>query len=91
MKNTIITGKRKLLELCLLGCCFLVAFSFNVYSITSYNAPWTELITMLPLVFVISLGLYLATIAVRLIVKAIISLLFLPFRDKKGNIEEQHS
>ncbi len=84
MKDIVITGRRKVLEICILICCFIVAFSFNVYSITSLNASWTELFTMLPMVFLLTIGLYVAIIAIRLIIKGIIFLLFLPFRDKKG-------
>lgn len=91
MKETIITGKRKILELCILACCFIAAFSFNVYSITNLNASWSELFTMFPMVLMLTVGLYVAIIVIRLIIKSIIFLLFFPFRDKKGVNEGQNS
>ncbi len=85
MKDFVITKQRQLIELGILLACFVAAFSFNVYSITYYEAPWSELFTMLPFICLITLILYAIILFFQLVVRAIIFLLFLPFKGKNDN------
>ncbi|MDR1370305.1 MAG: hypothetical protein LBJ72_09325 [Dysgonamonadaceae bacterium] len=67
MKDTLITGKRKKIELLTLIACFVIACVVNIYAIVRFNTPWSETITSLGYVFVFSVALYVAWSIVRLV------------------------
>lgn len=89
MKDFIFTSKRKKLELWILLASFLISCCFNAYSIYTYKAPWSELLTMLPLVLMITAGIYIFSVIVRLAVYLIIVLFRLLFPNTKDTINEQ--
>ena len=58
MKDTIITSKRKQLELKTLLACFIIMNLINIYSIYTFNTSWTEVIMSLGYVTIGSFALY---------------------------------
>lgn len=89
MKDFVFTSKRKKLELWILLGCFLIAFGFNVYSIHTLKAPWSELYTMLPMVLMVTAGIYIFSVVARLALYLIIVLFRLLFPNTKDTINEQ--
>ncbi|MGN0232376.1 MAG: hypothetical protein ACI4A8_09245 [Muribaculaceae bacterium] len=71
MKDTVITARRKRIEIITLLVCFIIANLLNVYAITSHNAPWSEVITSIGYVTVGACALYVVWTVVRLIALAI--------------------
>ena len=59
MKDTIITSKRKQLELKTLLACFIIMNLINIYSIYTFNTSWTEVIMSLGYVTIGSFALYI--------------------------------
>ena len=47
MKDTIVTARRKKIELITLLVCFVVSNLIHLYAIIAYHAPFTEMITCL--------------------------------------------
>ncbi len=45
MKDTIVTARRKKIELITLLVCFVVSNLIHLYAIIAYHAPFTEMIT----------------------------------------------
>ena len=45
MKDTIVTARRKKIELITLLVCFVVSNLLHLYAIIAYHAPFTEMIT----------------------------------------------
>lgn len=45
MKDTIVTARRKKIELITLLICFILSNSIHVYAIIAYHAPFMEMIT----------------------------------------------
>lgn len=78
MKDILITAQRQRKELIIYLICLLVAIGLNIFSIIKYSTSWSELITQLPYVIIISLGIYVVTAVVRLLVY----LIRIPFRKK---------
>ena len=66
MKDTIITSKRKQLELKTLLACFIIMNSINIYSIYTFNTSWTEVIMSLGYVTIGSFALYIIWTILRL-------------------------
>jgi len=58
MKDIIIKAASIKRELIIFGICFIIANLINVYAIVSRNTRWIELISMLHIVFVLSIILY---------------------------------
>ena len=46
MKDTIVTARRKKIELITLLVCFVVSNLIHLYAIIAYHAPFTEMITL---------------------------------------------
>ena len=67
MKDTIITGNRKKIEIVTLIACFIIACIVNVYSIIAYNTPWSEIFTSLGYVCLFAVVLYVAWSVIRLV------------------------
>jgi cytochrome b len=67
MKDTVITARRKKIELITLLVCFVVANAFNLYAIIAHNTSYLELLTALGYVLLFTLALYVAWSAVRLL------------------------
>lgn len=67
MKDTVITAAVKRRELWIWLICFIVANVVNVISIICFATPWYEIFTQLGYVTVLSVSLYLLTVAARLI------------------------
>lgn len=45
MKNTVITARRKKIELLTLLACFIIGNLANLYAIISYETPFSEMLT----------------------------------------------
>jgi len=67
MKDTLVTVRRKRIELATAGVCLLLAFLLNVGCILYYRTPFVEVFTQLGYVVAIAVGLYLAWTAIRLV------------------------
>ena len=75
LKDSVITAGQKKREIIIALCCFAAMFLLNVFCVIRYACPWTEIFTQLGFVVVFAVGLYVLTVIVRLIVKAL-ALLF---------------
>ncbi len=67
MKEIVISGKRKKIELITLLVCFVLANICNVYAIIEYKTPWIELFTSLGFVVVATVVFYAIWTFLRLI------------------------
>ena len=67
MKETIITAKRKRIELITLLICFIIANLANLYSIIAYKTPFIELLTSIGYVVAATFVFYIIWSAIRLI------------------------
>lgn len=67
MKDTIITTKRKKIELFTLIVCFVIAFLLNLYAIIKYDTSFSELFTSLGYVVVAALVIYAIWTIIRLL------------------------
>lgn len=63
-----ITARRLRIELWLFAACVAIGMGLNIYAITEYNAPWSELLTSMFYVLAFALVLYATTAVVRLVV-----------------------
>jgi hypothetical protein len=71
MKDTIITVKRKRIEIITLTVCFVIANLANLYAIIRYETAYTELLTSLGYVAVLTIALYVLWTVIRLIIYAV--------------------
>ena len=71
MQETIIDSAKVRRELWILLACFCAAMGVNVGAILFYHTPWTEVFTMIGYVLVITMVLYVAQWAVRLVVRIV--------------------
>jgi hypothetical protein len=67
MKDTVITVKRKKIEIITLIACFIIANLINLYAIVHYKTSYTELFSMLGYVLVLTVVLYVLWTMIRLI------------------------
>jgi len=58
MKDTIVTARRKKIELITLLICFILSNSIHVYAIIAYHAPFTEMITSIFYIIIFAFVLY---------------------------------
>jgi cytochrome b len=71
MKDTIITAKRKKIEIITLLVCFLIANLLNLYAIIQHETAFIELLTCLGYVAVATIVLYALWSLIRIIFYAI--------------------
>lgn len=71
MKDTIITGRRKKIELITMLICFLIANIANIYSIIAYKTSFTEIFTSMGYVIVAAAALYVLWSIIRLVIYGI--------------------
>ena len=74
MKNIVISGRRLAIERRILVVCFGLATLANVVAIVRYHTPWQELLTALPVILALTLGLYLLTVGPRLALAVLLRL-----------------
>lgn len=67
MKDTLLTGQRKKIELITLLVCFVIANLMNLYSILKYHTPLTEMITSIFYVIIFTGALYVLWSILRLL------------------------
>ncbi len=67
MKDTLITGQRKTIEILTLIVCFIIACIVNIYAIVKFNTPWSELFTSMGYVLLFTVGLYVAWSIIRFV------------------------
>jgi uncharacterized membrane protein YczE len=67
MKDTVITVKRKKIEIIALIVCFIIANLINLYAIIRYKTSYTELFSMLGYMLILTVALYVLWTAIRLI------------------------
>lgn len=77
MKDTIITGRRKRIELWTLLTCFALAQGVNLYAILTCQTSWSELLTSLGYVTLFALVLYALWSLLRLLACLLLRLLHL--------------
>ena len=58
MKDTIVTARRKKIELITLLVCFVVSNLLHLYAIIAYHAPFTEMITSIIYIIIFTFVLY---------------------------------
>lgn len=58
MKDTIVTARRKKIELITLFICFVVSNLIHLYAIIAYHAPFTEMITSIFYIIIFAFVLY---------------------------------
>ncbi len=75
MKDTIITARRKKIELLTLLVCFIAGNLANLYAIITYGSPLVEMVTSFFYVAAFSCVLYIVWSLLRLAVYFILSLL----------------
>ena len=80
MKNTVITARRKKIELLTLLACFIIGNLANLYAIISYETPFSEMLTSFFYVLAFSGVLYVFWTILRILFFGIRSL-FLKKRD----------
>ena len=88
MKDSIITVKRKKIEINILVICFIIANVLNIFAIAFYRTHWIELITKIHIILIITAFFYLLTLVFR----GIYFLLTYPFRlsvRKKTEVNEE--
>ena len=66
MKDTLLTARRKKIEIYTWLFCLAIAIGINVYAIISYNASFMELITSFFYVLVFSVVLYFTWCILRI-------------------------
>ena len=74
MKNTVITARRKKLELLTLLACFIIGNLANLYAIISYETPFSEMLTSFFYVLAFSGVLYVFWTILRILFYGIRSL-----------------
>ena len=74
MKDTIITVKRKKIELITFLVCFIVANLINLYAINTYDTPIKELYTQIGYICIVSIILYIGWSVLRIIFYSVIKL-----------------
>ena len=80
MKNTVITARRKKMELLTLLACFIIGNLANLYAIISYETPFSEMLTSFFYVLAFSGVLYVFWTILRILFYGMRSL-FLKKRD----------
>ena len=74
MKNTVITARRKKIELLTLLACFIIGYLANLYAIISYETPFSEMLTSFFYVLAFSGVLYVFWTILRILFYGIRSL-----------------
>ena len=74
MKNTVITARRKKIELLTLLACFILGNLANLYAIISYETPFSEMLTSFFYVLAFSGVLYVFWTILRILFYGIRSL-----------------
>ena len=82
MKNTVITARRKKIELLTLLVCFIIGNLANLYAIISYKTPFSEMLTSIFDVLAFSFVLYAFWTLLRLLFYGIRNL----FLKKKSEV-----
>lgn len=82
MKNTVITARRKKIELLTLLVCFIIGNLANLYAIISYKTPFSEMLTSIFYVLAFSCMLYAFWTLLRLLFYGIRNL----FLKKKSEV-----
>lgn len=67
MKSTIITARRKKIELLTLLACFIIGNLANLYAIVSYKTPLSEMLTSIVYVLAFSCVLYIFWTVLRIL------------------------
>lgn len=75
MNDSVITKRRKTIEIYTLASCFVVAFAVNLYAIMVYSAPYSELYSSIFYVVAFALVLYAAWSVIRLAVYGVLIIL----------------
>ena len=74
MKNTVITARRKKIDLLTLLACFIIGNLANLYAIISYETPFSEMLTSFFYVLAFSGVLYVFWTILRILFYGIRSL-----------------
>lgn len=82
MKDIIIKKEFVKREIIIWSVSFLVAFALNVYAIIKFNSSWSELITQIHIVFLISIIIYLISWLLRI---CYLGIRYIIFAFKKRN------
>lgn len=69
MKDRIIKNTRLKREIIIWVAAFCCALALNIYAIAKYDASWSELLTQLPVILLLSVLIYLLILVIRGIAK----------------------
>ncbi len=75
MKDTVITARRKKIEVFTFIACIVVAIGLNIYAIAKYSTPWSEVYSQIVYVLVIGCVIYALWSVLRLLFYGIIGLI----------------
>lgn len=67
MKDTVLTARRKKIELITLLVCFILANLANLYAIIAYRTRWEEMITSIFYVCIFTVALYAVWAILRIL------------------------
>lgn len=67
MKDTLITARRKRIEIVSWLICFIIANLFNLYAIIAYKTSYAELLTSIFYVIIFSCVLYAVWVLIRVL------------------------
>ncbi|MDP3582201.1 MAG: hypothetical protein Q8S39_09725 [Ignavibacteria bacterium] len=71
MKDTHIKNTLLKKEIIIWIVSLVIAIAINIYAILKYNASWTELLTQIPVMILISVLIYFVTLIARGITKTV--------------------
>ena len=71
MKDIIIKNTLLKKEIIIWIVSLVIAIAINIYAILKYNASWTELLTQIPVMILISVLIYFVTLIARGITKTV--------------------
>lgn len=71
MKDIIIKNSTLKREIIIWIISLVIAIAINIYAILKYNASWTELLTQIPVMILISVLIYFVTLIARGITKTV--------------------
>ncbi|MBI3125623.1 MAG: hypothetical protein HYZ10_14605 [Ignavibacteriales bacterium] len=71
MKDIIIKNTLLKKEIIIWIVSLVIAMAINIYAILKYNASWTELLTQIPVMILISVLIYFVTLIARGITKTV--------------------
>lgn len=74
MKDTIVTARRKKIELITLLVCFVIANLIHLYAVIAYHAPFIEMLTSIFYIIIFTFVIYVFWGMIRLLFRGLCAL-----------------